>query len=327
MIRQQGFTLIEMAVVLAVIGLLVGGSLIALAPVLDKAHTTQTNVALDQIENALVLFAIRNNRLPCPADGSLTNTNASYGVENGGATLPNNGGQCGVTVANSVIPWKTLGLDESYSTDGWGNRIAYFPANGQIAGVGTLINEPTHPCLARNTSLAQNRATGTICDSTDVYSADTNTYPFGNYLAVYSISGTACSTELTTPNTALAGAPYAGTSTCTTGATTPVAVTTTNATTVVQYDGGRAAYVLISHGKSGWYAWNKGGKQITAPAPTRTLKQYNSNGSAGTAGNLGFVQGTPILINGSANYFDDIVRWRAPAFIIQLCGSGACGNP
>lgn len=336
MINQRGFTLIEMAIVLAVVGVLVGGSLMAIGPVVDKVRYTETNTTMDQIENALVLFAIRNNRLPCPADGSLTNASANYGLEltlTGGGT---NTAACnpaaytaGQTLANSVIPWRTLGLDEQYSIDGWGNRISYFSASGEIAGVNTLVDSTAGSnCLARNTTAKQNRGTGTVCDTIDVYSADFNTYPFGNYIAIYSINGTACSTELTQPNTGTAGAPYSGTDTCTSVSTAPLAVTTANAATTVPYDGNRAAYVLISHGKSGWYGWNKGGHQITPPAPARTLKAYNSNASASTlAGNLGFVQGSPILINGSASYFDDIVRWRAPAFIIQLCGSGACGNP
>jgi len=91
--------------------------------------------------------------------------------------------------------------------------------------------------------------------------------------------------------------------------------------------GGRAAYVLISHGRTGWYGWNKAGSQIVPPAASYLVKKYNSNGSAGPAASLGFVQGSPVLINGSAAYFDDIVRWRAPAFLIQTCGSGSCGNP
>ncbi len=318
MTNQRGFTLIEMAFVLAIIGLLLGGGIVALGPLLYKARVTQTNTALDQIESALVLFAIQNNRLPCPADGSLTNTSANYGLENGGGAPPTNKASCGVALANSIIPWKTLGLDEQYSVDGWGNRISYFPANGAIAGVNTLVDDSTGPTKACAADATGN--TCTLCLSRDVTTATRATlcdiftqsivpsYPYANYIAVYATGINAYGTELTKPQ----GVAAPATSTDAAG------------------DGGRAAYVLVSHGPSGWYGWNKAGHQIAAPPPARTFKAYNDNGSAGAAGSLGFVQGTPIGTaqdNGNANYFDDIVRWRSPAFIIQLCGSGACGNP
>ena len=174
----------------------------------------------------------------------------------------------------------------------------------------------------------------TACDPAT--SGITPSYPYGNYIAVYSINGGtgACSTELTTPNTNNTGAAFSGADTCTTVAGPLVAPSQTNGNAA--FNGQRAAYVLISHGQSGWYAWPRGGGSQFLPPGTYALKQYNSGnpgiagGLAGSAGNLGFVQGNPIGSwppKGNTNYFDDIVRWRSPAFIIQQCGAGACGNP
>src|SRR5262245_59858454 len=81
MIKQRGFTLIEMAAVLVIIGLVVGGGVVAIGPIIQQSKLNQTNVAMDQVEAALVLFAMRNNRLPCPADGSLTSSATTYGQE------------------------------------------------------------------------------------------------------------------------------------------------------------------------------------------------------------------------------------------------------
>lgn len=316
MSSQRGFTLIEMAFVIAIISLLVGGGLMALGPVIEKTRVIQTNATFDQIENALTLFAIRSNRLPCPADGSLTNASANYGLEVGLTNAGTVSSACNLAATNSVIPWKTLGLDETYSIDGWSNRISYFPASAQIVGVNTLVDNVSglaRPCpadatgtnctlcVSRTTAAAGSSTRATLCDLATT--GLTPSYPYGNYLAVY-VAANPYGNELTSANPA-----------------SPITLAT------VPQAGGRAAYVLISHGRTGWYAWNKAGIQLAPPTNAYVVKKYNSNGSAGPPGGFGFVQGTPVLINGAANYFDDILRWRSAAFLIQTCGSGSCGNP
>ena len=264
---QRGFTLIEMAIVLTVVGLLVGGGLLAVGPVIDKAKFNQTNNAMDQVENALVLFVIRNERLPCPADGALAPSTAFYGLEQ-----PAGGGACSVALANSVIPWRTLGLDENYSTDGWSNRLTYYAAQPGALGVSAAAtNITTKPLLAR------------------IATTPFPTYPSGPFLTV---------TDATTSQ--------------------PVTPPATS--------NDQAAYVLISHGKSGWYAYSKSGTQH-ATAFAGGPKLCNSTPNACQFANS-FASGTGIgAYPPQANtYFDDILRWRSPAFLIQSCGSGACGN-
>jgi hypothetical protein len=158
--------------------------------------------------------------------------------------------------------------------------------------------------LSRTTATTVGQSTrATLCDPTT--SALTPTYPYGNYLAVYSINSGAVGNESTSANPAT------------------ITVATDAATA-----GLRAAYVLVSHGPSGMYAWNRAGTQFV-PAITHTLKADNQDGSAGSIGSKGFVQGTmsSSASQSSSAYFDDIVRWRSPAFIIQQCGSASCGNP
>jgi prepilin-type N-terminal cleavage/methylation domain-containing protein len=241
---EAGFTLIEMAIVLAIVGLLLGSGLLAVAPVLENAKRKATIERMDRIEDALVLYTIRNSRLPCPADGSLANSNANYGsAQPATATTA-----CTITGGTSVVPWRTLGLEEALSSDGWGNRFTY-----QVT-VSTLTNTNT---MLRSGS----------------------TYPSGT-LVVNNIAGTEV----------------------------------TNSTD-------RAAYVLISHGKQAIGAYTG--------APSPTLVSGPGTASAGeTANNDGatpFVQNQQIDLAGSI--FDDIVRWRTAAYIINACGSGSCGNP
>ena len=262
---QRGFTLIEMSFVIILIGLIVSGGLFAFTPMLQKARINQTNASLDQVESALELFVIRNSRLPCPADGSITingANKANYGIELGGGA----NGSCTAALANSVIPWKTLGLDEAYSLDGWATRLSYWPS-GVLA---------TSNSLTGSTTMIR---AGTV-------------YPTGPFLTLTDV----VSSQIVTPPSV----------------------------------NDEAAYVLVSHGRSQWYGWNKVGVQIQ-PTLTEADKACNSDPTnaacafSGTFTSGGPVGTYPPLAN--TTYFDDIVRWRSPAMIIQLCGSGSCGNP
>ena len=131
--RMRGFTLIEMSIVLVVIGLLLSGGLLALAPVLENAKRTETNNTLTKIDDTLTLHAIQYGCMPCPADGDIAATVANAGLaeRNGTAYYANQcvddagGTSCRGLGQDSVVPWITLGLQESDILDGWGNRINY----------------------------------------------------------------------------------------------------------------------------------------------------------------------------------------------------------
>jgi len=127
--RTLGFTLIEMAIVLVVIGLLLSGGLLTVKPVIEGSKMAETNQRLDRIEEALILYVIRNGCLPCPADGALTTNDGSAVGDAASYTS-----QC-LTQATasttcsagtgSVVPWAALGLSQGEALDGWGNLITY----------------------------------------------------------------------------------------------------------------------------------------------------------------------------------------------------------
>ena len=131
--QMRGFTLIEISIVLVVIGLLLSGGLLALAPVLENAKRTETENAMTKIEDALTLYAIQYGCMPCPADGDIAAgvANAGLSERNGAAFYTNQcvddagGTACRGLGQDSVVPWTTLGLQESDALDGWGNRINY----------------------------------------------------------------------------------------------------------------------------------------------------------------------------------------------------------
>ncbi|MBE9561975.1 MAG: prepilin-type N-terminal cleavage/methylation domain-containing protein [Proteobacteria bacterium] len=103
----HGFTLIEMAMVLIIMGFLMGGLLMPLSMQMDYQKNKDTKKVLETIKDALVGYAIINGNLPCPA---LDET----GVGQDNPCVPNKEGN---------IPWAVLGGLGRY--DSWGNPIRY----------------------------------------------------------------------------------------------------------------------------------------------------------------------------------------------------------
>lgn len=123
--REAAFTLVELAVVLMIVGLLLGSLTYTLAAQTEQRAREQSQRALEQAREALIGFAITNGRLPCPA------SSASNGLE-----TPAGGGDCS-NYNDGFLPAVTLGFhptdSSGYAVDAWGNRVRYaVPRN--IAG-------------------------------------------------------------------------------------------------------------------------------------------------------------------------------------------------
>ena len=114
--QQQGFTLIEVAMVLMIIALILGGLLPTISAQIEQRRINDTRKQLADIQQALIGFAIVNSRLPCPADGTIATI---PGVNNGAGQEKSN---CPNNANGGVLPWVTLGVSE---TDAWGQRYTY----------------------------------------------------------------------------------------------------------------------------------------------------------------------------------------------------------
>jgi type II secretory pathway pseudopilin PulG len=125
--------LLEMAVVLVIVGLLLGGFLASMSALQASQREQQTRERLDEIREALIGFAVVNRRLPCPAAPTTADTVVGAGLER----APTAGGCTGG--ASGVVPWATLSLPQ---TDGWGRRYSYrvTPAMSRIAPAITLAS-------------------------------------------------------------------------------------------------------------------------------------------------------------------------------------------
>ncbi len=114
--RNKGFSLLEMAIVLTIVGLLMAGLIPSISGQIEQQHRSETRKQLDDIQQALFGFAVSNGRLPCPADGTIPTV----------AGLANGAGRekisCVAGANGGVLPWVTLGVSE---TDAWGRRFTY----------------------------------------------------------------------------------------------------------------------------------------------------------------------------------------------------------
>lgn len=82
--RERGFSLIELSVVIVVISIMLAGLVFSLQQWQVNNKISQTKSELEQIRIALIAFAIRNGRLPCPdtnGDGKENNPPPNYNCQ------------------------------------------------------------------------------------------------------------------------------------------------------------------------------------------------------------------------------------------------------
>ena len=155
MLRQRGagFSLTELAIVLFIVGLLIGGAMLTLSAQVDQRNHDETMRRLNAAADAVLAFAVINRRLPCPAVGSAT-----------GDEAPAGGGAC-TTNFNGFLPARTIGVQpvdsSGYALDAWGNRVRYAVASA-IAG---CTGSSTTPHF---TSAANLKANGVSCRPNDL---------------------------------------------------------------------------------------------------------------------------------------------------------------
>ena len=108
--RQGGFSLIEIAIVLVIVGLMIGGLVTPLTVQLEQRKVAETQQALNEAKEALTGYALRYGYLPCPA------ISAGNGLED------RRGARCTGEKRAGFLPWATLGLRQG---DSWNNLFRY----------------------------------------------------------------------------------------------------------------------------------------------------------------------------------------------------------
>ena len=176
-IPARGFTLVELAVVMAIVALLLGGLLYTLSAQTEQRNFEDTRRRLDQARDLVLAFAINKGRLPCPARFTSTASN-SQGLESfcaaaspatcAGAetTTEQTHGNCS-NYYDGFLPAASIGqlrTDQyGFAVDAWGNRIRYAVAK---LNTNCATTPPANTVLF--TSASNMRTYGVSCQPNDL---------------------------------------------------------------------------------------------------------------------------------------------------------------
>ena len=134
-LHARGFTLIEIAIALFLIGLVMSGVIALMTSLATSSRDKATRDRLAVIQVQLQSYVARTGRLPCPADPGAGSGSATFGLE---APTP---GTCtgatalGTTGFFGTLPWKTIAIGTDVAVDGWQNQFSY-----AVTGTATVGN-------------------------------------------------------------------------------------------------------------------------------------------------------------------------------------------
>ena len=302
--RQRGFTLLELALVLLVITVLLGGLAVPFTRQIETRRIAETNKAMATIQDALVGYAMSHSysctcsydstgnlsggtcpaqtathSLPgaCPAAGTDSSTLDAVRHYlpcpnwNGDGTEPARDpttGFCPPSPSGNThvgfLPWVTLGVPE---TDAWGNRYAYdvyLPYAASQPGYGFSTSWPPDP-----------------------------NYPQDGQLYVCNVAGCRMPAPIPLPTPS----PY-------------LAI--------------QVPAVVISYGPDGLGAFNANNNQWgMMPNPTGAADEYQNAVYGGSNNYRAYVSHPPT--ESSNGQFDDLVTWLSwPALVNRVCPAGGC---
>lgn len=179
----QGFSLIELAVVMAIVALLLGTMMVTLSAQTEQRNAEDTRRRLDQARELLLTYALVKGRLPCPARYTSAASH-SQGVESFCAaaatsststcagsetTTEQSHGTCS-NHFDGYLPAATIGYQQTdsdgFAVDAWGNRIRYAVARTNTNCSGATL--PPNSYTTMFTSKTNLASYGITCQPDDL---------------------------------------------------------------------------------------------------------------------------------------------------------------
>jgi prepilin-type N-terminal cleavage/methylation domain-containing protein len=323
----EGFTLIEMAVVVFVTGLLLAAAAMLATPLIRESRHLETRQKLDNIARALDDYAARNLRLPCPASPDQDSKNPPFGFEAGSGPAGNHiPSHCGADQAQweGIVPFRTLDIPADWIRDGAGHFITYAISPGFSQDV-YQTSIPVHArCRTAEWFTGADIYERNLTDPKTGQPPRNVLLPRAADKARFCCSGAMAGTDLVILDAG--GAPQIAIARQTApGSYAPADVSFPDpfkANVPVPQDDRATApvYVLVSHGFHGGGAFTGTGR-ARFPVDSATLAEAEN-----ASGKRTFVEIPPGERGGGEKAFDDTVLWRTQDMIFAEQGK-SCSLP
>jgi prepilin-type N-terminal cleavage/methylation domain-containing protein len=181
--RTRGFSLVELAVVMTVVALLLGGLMYTLSAQTEQRNFEDTRRRLEIARELVLSYAIVKGRLPCPARYT-SSASHSQGLESfctsaatssvstcsgSETTTEQSHGTCS-NHFDGYLPAATIGFTQvdanGFAIDVWGNRIRY--AVSRKTASGTCGTAPPNTYTTIFTSKSYLQTYGVACQPDDI---------------------------------------------------------------------------------------------------------------------------------------------------------------
>jgi prepilin-type N-terminal cleavage/methylation domain-containing protein len=115
--QEAGFTLVEMAIVIAIAGIIVTFVVSALGGSTQVRRESQSRDKMEIIAKAIGNRIIQNLGAPCPSDPAVAQTAATFGQARAACAS--------AALSEGLVPFQSLGLPVEMAKDGWGRFMTY----------------------------------------------------------------------------------------------------------------------------------------------------------------------------------------------------------